>query len=149
MIEGVLVVPLRRIPDERGMVMHMLRGDDAHFERFGEIYFSVVNPGAIKGWHKHLETTLNYAVIKGMIKLALVDDREESPTRGAIDEYFVGDDNYVLVRIPPGIWNGVKGISTVPAIIANCATHPHSPEEIIRLNPFHESIPYNWRLKHR
>jgi len=41
-IEGVRVVPLRQIPDERGKVMHMLRADDPHFERFGEIYFSTV-----------------------------------------------------------------------------------------------------------
>ncbi len=40
MIEGVLVVPLRKIPDERGMVMHMLRTDAEHFQQFGEIYFS-------------------------------------------------------------------------------------------------------------
>ena len=47
MLHGVQMVPLRRIPDERGMVMHMLRNDDPHFTEFGEIYFSVVYPGVI------------------------------------------------------------------------------------------------------
>ena len=48
MIDGVEIFPLRRIQDERGMVMHMLRADDKHFTNFGEIYFSVVYPGVIK-----------------------------------------------------------------------------------------------------
>ena len=71
MIEGVKVIPLRQIPDERGKIMHMLRADDPHFEKFGEIYFSVVFPGVVKGWHLHKEMTLNYAVVSGNIKLAL------------------------------------------------------------------------------
>ena len=149
MIDGVLVHPLGRIPDERGKIMHMLRCDDPHFERFGEIYFSVVYPGVIKGWHLHKEMTLNYAVVSGMIKLVLYDDRPDSPTRGELQELFIGESNYVLVRIPPGVWNGFKGIGVAPAIVANCATLPHDPDEIVRMDPFDNHIPYDWRLKHR
>ena len=75
MIDGVTVKPLRRIPDERGYIMHMLRSDDPEFESFGEIYFSTIYPGVIKAWHLHKEMTLNYAVVSGMIKLVLHDDR--------------------------------------------------------------------------
>ena len=67
MIDGVHVQPLRQILDERGKVMHMLRITDAHFQQFGEIYFSTVNPGAIKAWHQHKEMTLNYSVPHGNI----------------------------------------------------------------------------------
>ncbi len=144
MIKGVSVHPLKQIPDERGKIMHMLRVDDPHFEKFGEIYFSVVYPGVVKGWHLHKQMTLNYAVIAGMIKLVLYDDREESPTRGELTELFVGESNYALVRIPPGVWNGFKGVGTEPAIVANCATLPHNPEEIVRMDPFDNNIPYDW-----
>lgn len=140
--------PLRQIPDERGKIMHMLRCDEPHFEKFGEIYFSIVYPGVIKGWHVHKRMTLNYAVIAGMIKLVLYDDRENSSTRGELMEFFVGESNYVLVKIPPGIWNGFKGIGVKPAIVANCATEPHDPEEIERMDPFTEKIPYDWDLKY-
>lgn len=148
MIKGVQINSLRQIPDERGKVMHMLRCDNPWFERFGEIYFSVVYPGAVKGWHLHKRMTLNYAVLSGMIKLVLYDDREGSPTRGEVQELFTGEDNYVLVTISPGIWNGFKGIGVKPAIVANCATEPHDLEEIIRMDPFTEKIPYDWGLKH-
>lgn len=148
MIDGVRVIPLRQIPDERGKVMHMLRRDDPHFERFGEIYFSVVYPGVIKGWHLHQRMTLNYAVISGMIKLVLYDGRPESPTHKAVQELFIGEAYYALVTVPPKIWNGFKGIGVMPAIVANCATEPHDPEEIVRMDPFSKDIPYNWTLKH-
>ncbi len=129
--------------------MHMLRADEPHFEKFGEIYFSVVYPGVVKGWHIHKEMTLNYAVISGMVKLVLYDPRDNSPTKGEIQELFIGEDNYVLVKIPHGIYNGFKGMGTKPAIVANCATLPHRPDEIERLDPSTTDIPYDWGLEHR
>ena len=148
MINGVVVKPLRRIADERGFIMHMLREDDPDFERFGEIYFSTAYPGSVKAWHLHKEMTLNYSVIIGMIKLVLYDDREGSSTRGELQEIFIGRENHQFVKIPPYVWNGFKGIGTEMAILANCATLPHDPDEIIRRSPFDPSIPYDWALKH-
>lgn len=148
MIEGVIVTPLRQIVDERGKVMHMLRRDAPHFIEFGEIYFSTVHQGAIKGWHIHKEMTLNYAVPVGKIKFVLYDDREGSSTRGKIQELYLGPDNYCLVTVPPMIWNGVKGVAPDFSLIANCPTMAHDPGEIDRLDPFDPSIPYDWSLKH-
>ena len=146
-IDGVAVRPLRRIPDERGRILQMLRRDDPHFERFGEIYFSVVVPGAVKGWHRHTRMTLNYAVVTGLIKLVLYDARTHAPTRGTCMELFLGESHYALVTVPPGIWNGFKGVSPTEAIVANCATEPHDPAEIQRLDPFGTDIPYDWSRK--
>ncbi len=148
MIDGVVITPLRQIPDERGKIMHMLRSDAPHFTEFGEIYFSSIYPGAIKAWHIHKKMTLNYAVPHGRIKFVLYDDREGSPTRGELQEVFMGPDNYCLVTVPPMVWNGFKGIGTEMAIVANCASIPHDPEEIDRMDPFSEAIPSDWEIKH-
>jgi dTDP-4-dehydrorhamnose 3,5-epimerase len=148
MIEGVQVIPLQRIPDERGTVCHMLKCTDPHFRQFGEIYFSTVYPGVIKGWHKHREMTLNYACIEGRIKLVLFDDRKDSPSKGEFMEIFLGPDNYSLVVIPPEVWNGFKGMSAPYAIVANCCTHPHDPSRTERMNPLSNAIPYQWDVKH-
>jgi dTDP-4-dehydrorhamnose 3,5-epimerase len=147
-IHDLKVTPLRRIPDERGAVFHMLREDDVAFERFGEIYFSLVYPGVIKGWHLHHRMTLNYAVPTGMVKLVCYDDREGSPTRGVVQELHVGELNYVLITIPPLIWNGFKGVGPGPAVVANCATIAHDPTEIERIDPLSGQIPYDWSLRH-
>lgn len=149
MIDGVKLTPLRQILDERGKIMHMLRSDDVHFEKFGEIYFSCVHPGAIKGWHIHKEMVLNYAVPHGNIKFVLYDDREGSATRGELQEIYLGPDNYCLVTVPPLIWNGFKGLGSEMAIVANCSSISHHADEIDRLDPFDTSIPYDWSLKHR
>ena len=148
-IEGVEVIPLKQIADERGKIMHMMRSDSPYFKKFGEIYFSMVNPGVVKGWHIHKKMELNYAVVSGMIKLVLYDDREGSKTKGELMEIFMGEDNYCLVKIPPRVWNGFKGVGTASAIVANCASIPHDPQEIDRMDPFENKIPYDWKLKHR
>ncbi len=150
MIDGVKVIPLKQIPDERGKIMHMLKATDPYFEKFGEIYFSLAWPGAVKAWHVHKTMTLNYAVVSGRIKLVLYDKRPKSPTKGELMELFIGDDNYCLVRVPPGVVNGFKpyGDDSKPAIVANCATETHDPKEIERIDPLSKEIPYNWNVKH-
>lgn len=143
-IEGVHIIPLRRIPDERGTIMHMLRRTDPHFQEFGEIYFATIYPGVVKAWHKHNLMTLNYACIVGQVKLVIYDERDGSPTKGQLMEIFLGPDNHNLVIIPPNLWNGHKGIGTEMAIIANCATHPHDPKQSARIDPHKSHIPYKW-----
>jgi dTDP-4-dehydrorhamnose 3,5-epimerase len=148
MITGVEVVPLRRIPDERGTIFHMLRRSDPHFRQFGEIYFSTVYRNVVKGWHRHREMTLNYSCVFGRIKLVLYDDRPGSSTHGELMQVVLGPDNHSLVIIPPDVWNGFKGMSEPFAIVANCCTHEHDPSRSIRLDPFANHIPYNWDVKH-
>jgi len=146
-IDGMKVVPLRRIPDERGTILHMLRVDDPHFVQFGEIYFASVYPGVVKGWHKHRDMTLNYACVFGRIKLVIYDDRADSSTHGVLSEIFLGPDNHSLVVIPPGLWTGFKGMSAPFALLANCCTHPHDPTRTTRLDPFDNDIPYEWDVR--
>ena len=149
MIDGVVVSPRKIIPDERGKVMHMLKATDPEFERFGEIYFSFVYPGVIKGWHLHREMIINYAVPVGMIKLVLFDDRAGPKTKGELQEIYLGEGNHCMVKVPVNVWNGFKGVGTVPAVVANCASIPHDPKEIERMDPFTKKIPYDWSLVHK
>ena len=149
MIDGVKVISLRQIPDERGKIMHMLKETDPHFIRFGEIYFSCAWPGIVKGWHVHQRMTINNAVIVGRAKLVLYDCRAGSPTNGEIMELFIGEDNYCLVQIPPGIANGYKAYGDTLVVMANCATEAHDPLEITYIDPLNNEIPYDWSLKLR
>lgn len=148
MIEGVQIIRLATILDERGMVRHMMRRTDPHFTAFGEIYFSVIFPGAIKAWHRHTKMELNYAVVSGNIKLVLWDGRKGSPSHKQTQEIFMGEDNYVLVKVPPGVVNGFVAIGNERAIVANCASLPHDPAEIERLDPFDREIGYTWDRKY-
>lgn len=130
LIKGVQVIPLRVIPDERGAVLHMIRVDSPHFDRFGEIYFSEVNPGVVKGWKRHHLMTQRFAVPVGRIKVVVFDDREDSPTMGSLQTFILGrPDDYKLIILPPMLWYGFQCVSPTPAIMANCADLPYDPTE--------------------
>jgi len=144
MIEGVLKEKLKVIEDSRGNVMHMLRCDSPYFKSFGEIYFSGINFGMIKAWRQHLNMTQFFAVPVGMVKLVIYDSREHSLTKAKFLEMELGPDNYYLVKIPPGLWYGFKGLYSGLSLIANCSDIPHDPDEIKRLEPSDKTIPYVW-----
>jgi dTDP-4-dehydrorhamnose 3,5-epimerase len=146
LIEGVALKGLRLIPDERGFLMEILRADDPLFERFGQIYLSVAYPGVVKGWHYHRKQTDMFCVVKGMMKVALYDPRPDSPTRGAVNEFFLGERNPALLRIPPLVVHGMKAIGTEPGYLLNCPTEPYAyaePDEF-RIDPHDNDIPYDW-----
>ncbi|NOZ87298.1 MAG: dTDP-4-dehydrorhamnose 3,5-epimerase [Deltaproteobacteria bacterium] len=148
-IDGVKIKKLRVIPDERGRLGEILRRDDSIFLGFGQVYFTTTYPGVVKAWHKHLKQYDNAVCIKGAIKLALYDDREGSPTRGKVQQIYMGEHNPVLVHIPPKVYHGWKCISTEEAYIVNIPTEPYdreNPDEY-RVDAHNNDIPYDWSRK--
>ena len=146
MIQGVKTKPLRVIPDERGRLMEILRMDDSLFQKFGQVYMTTTYHGVVKAWHYHKKQTDNVAVLRGMVKLALYDSREDSLTHGEVNELFVGEHNPVLVQIPKGVYHGWKCVSEYEAIIINIPTevyHYDEPDEY-RVDPHENDIPYIW-----
>ncbi|MFA6078181.1 MAG: dTDP-4-dehydrorhamnose 3,5-epimerase family protein [Candidatus Omnitrophota bacterium] len=145
MIEGVLIEELKTFSDDRGKVMRMIRADDPFFKRFGEVYFSTVNPGVIKGWKKHSKMTQHFAVPVGSVKVVLFDDRSSSASKGEVQEVIIGDGNYCLLRIPPQIWYSFKASGKSPAMIANCTDIVHDPKETVTTAIDDNKIPYKWK----
>jgi len=146
-INDVIIRPLKKIPDERGTIMHGVRSDNI-LNPFGEVYFKKLYFNVVNGWHVHESLILNYICIFGMIKLVLYDMRESSKTRGNIQEIFLGDDNFCMVHIPPGIANGSKGMGTPFSIMTNIASEPHNPDlKYKRIHPHSDEIPYDWARK--
>jgi dTDP-4-dehydrorhamnose 3,5-epimerase len=129
-IAGIHLEPLRVIGDERGAVLHMLRADSPLFRAFGEIYFSEINPGVLKGWKRHRRATQHLAVPRGRVRFALHDERPDSPTRGATARCEIGrPDAYALLVIPPQVWYAWRCLGAEPALLVNCSDLPHDPGE--------------------
>ena len=143
-IDGVLVLPLKIVGDERGNVMHVLRADAPHFQQFGEAYFSTIHAGVTKGWKLHKQSTSNMVVSVGRVRFVLHDVREGSPTRWQFQEIVldVGDD-YCLLVIPPGVAYAWRNAEQVSAMVLNCASVPWSVEECLAI-PM-EAYPYTWK----
>jgi dTDP-4-dehydrorhamnose 3,5-epimerase len=149
MIEGVSVRKLRLIPDERGFLMEMFRSDWDEFEKFGQTYITAVNPGAVKAWHYHKLQTDHFICVAGMAKVVLYDAREGSPTHGEVNEFFMGTLNPILLKIPPFVYHGFKGISQEMTLIVNVPTELYNyatPDEY-RLPAHTDDIPYDWARK--
>ena len=148
LIDGVTTKPLKRIPDERGWLMEILRSDDACFKKFGQVYVSATYPGAVKAWHYHKHQIDNFACITGMVKLVLVDTRPGSATEGTANEFFIGSLNPTLVQVPNLVYHGWKCVSTEASTVVNVPTeeyHYDDPDEY-RLEP-HGTLPYDWSRK--
>ncbi len=149
MINGVRTKSLRVIPDERGRVMEILRADDELFLKFGQVYITTTYPQVVKAWHYHKVQTDHICAIQGMIKLVLYDSREDSPTKGEINEFFIGDHHPLLVQVPNRIYHGWKCISEGEAVILNIPTEVYvynAPDEY-RLLPHGKDVPYDWTRK--
>lgn len=150
LIKDVVVKKLAVHCDERGRLMEMVRADDSELKNieFGQVYMTTAYPGVVKAWHCHRKQTDHFACVKGMIKLALYDGREQSPTHGLMNEFFMGEHNPVLVEIPTGVYHGFKCISGDEAIVINYTTECYNraaPDEL-RIAP-HGEIPYDWSRK--
>jgi dTDP-4-dehydrorhamnose 3,5-epimerase len=149
LIHDVKMKPLRVVPDERGRLMEILRRDDEFFTGFGQVYLSTVFPGVVKAWHYHNNQEDRFTCVRGMVKAALYDDREGSPSRGMVNEFYVGEHNPCLIVIPPGIYHGWKCVSECEAYVINVPSKPYNrdnPDEF-RTDAHDPRIPYDWTRK--
>lgn len=151
MIRDVALKQLKNNADERGSLMEILRCDDEVFERFAQVYVSLNYPNVVRAWHWHERQDDLFAVVKGMTKVVLYDARENSPTRGELNEFFLGERNNIVLRIPRGVIHGYKTIGVEPSLLLNFPTQLYNPTEPdeYRLPYDTEEIPYDWGLKHR
>ncbi len=148
-IDGVVVKPLRVIPDDRGRLMEILRNDDPLFAGFGQAYMTSTYPGVVKAWHMHKAQTDHMTAVSGMFRLALFDARDESPTRGTLQEIYMGEHNPVLVVIPPGVYHGWMCISEREGMVVNLPDRLYNytdPDEF-RLPHDTPHIPYSWQRR--
>ncbi len=149
MIDGVVVKKLKMLPDERGRLMEILRCDEEIFTKFGQVYMTTTYSGVVKAWHYHKKQDDFITCVKGMLKLVLFDDRDGSPTRGEVNQFFVGDHNHVLVKVPRMVFHGWMCISPDEAIVINAPTEPYDPAhpDEFRIDPHVNNIPYRWTRK--
>ena len=149
MIKDVVVKQLKFIPDERGRLMEILKCNEDVFTKFGQVYLTTTYPGVVKAWHFHKKQDDFIVCVKGMLKLVLYDAREDSPTKGEVNQFFIGDYNPALVKVPKMIYHGWKCVSTEEALVINVPTEPYNPEEPdeYRTGPHNNDIPYDWERK--
>ena len=149
MIQGVEVKRLTRHADERGYLMEILRSDDPSFTKFGQCYVSMNYPNVIRAWHWHQKQDDYFVVVKGMIRVGLYDMREGSSTRAEVNEFYLGENNDIVLKIPAGVAHGYKTVGVEPSLLVNFPTEVYDREEPDehRLPWNTGQIPFNWEIE--
>ena len=117
-IEGVEIHQLRSFNDDGGSMTEQARLTDGKHEWLPgfvarQMNYSVMEPLAIKAFHLHKrQTDVWFVPPTDKILLVLGDVREDSPSKGTVRRYVLGDGNSFLVRIPPGVAHGCKNLRT-------------------------------------
>ena len=137
-LADILVTPLMRIPTIGGDVIHALKNSDNGFNGFGEVYFSWVERGAIKAWKCHQHMTLNLVVPLGEISFVFHKKDQENCFRTEN----IGEEKYVRLTVPPGIWFGFQGRGSGQSLLMNLADMAHDPDEVLRKKT--SEFVYNW-----
>lgn len=146
MIDGVKVKDLKRIDDDRGWLMEILRSDDTEFIKFGQVYITTAKPGIVKGWHYHSKQIDNFVCVKGRALIALYDARKDSETYGQVNKFEISTDNAKLIQIPNYVYHGFKALGEKEATIMNCPTELYNykePDEL-RADAYDNDIPFDW-----
>ncbi len=151
MIAGVVVKPLKLLPDERGFLMELLRSDEPVFEAFGQVYITGCRSGVAKAWHYHRQQTDHFTCVEGTALVVLYDGRDSSPTRGEVQELILDAPpcqraDPILVKIPPLVVHGFTAVDCDEARIINVPTLPYryaDPDEF-RYPWNSPEIPYTW-----
>ena len=142
-INGVSVVPLTYVDDQRGDLFHITK-DPQFIANIKEIYCSTIHSGEIKAWKKHLKMTQQLVVPVGIVKFVLYDCREGSDSFELIDEIILGKESYGRLVIPPDVWYGFQSYTTTTSLIINTPDISHDPDEVKRLSLDQDQIPYKW-----
>jgi dTDP-4-dehydrorhamnose 3,5-epimerase len=146
-IDGVRIVRLKKVVNDRGHLLEVQRADDDHFLGFGQTYVTCTLPGIVKAWYRHHRQTDQIALVRGTATVALFDARVDSPTAGRTLECVLSDESPALVQIPPGVWHGFQASGSDPLYLLHLnsiAQNVGDPDED-RLPPNSPEIPYLWR----
>jgi dTDP-4-dehydrorhamnose 3,5-epimerase len=147
LIEGVVIHPTVVHVDDRGSLCEVHNPLwDLHPEPLSHVVRIVIRPGKVKGWSKHLKNVDRTMVMCGEAKVVLYDDRPESPTKGLINELFLGAHNPAMLVIPKAVYHAVQNVGTSEAVLINFPTAPYDYEQPdkYRLPPNNEVIPYRF-----
>ena len=140
LIDGVRVIEIANVVKDNGHLTEIFRaswvGETA--SRVEQVFQAVLNRGAISAWHAHEKTNDRLFVSFGTARIVLYDDREESPTRGMINEFRFGTIRPALIIVPTRVWHGLQNIDDGVTIVLKLVDRAYEYED-----PDHWRVPFD------
>ena len=150
-IRGVKFKKLTRNPDDRGFFSEVARDDEGLLSKAGQFSVAKTYPGVIKAFHYHEKQDDLWFFPVGNARVVLVDLREDSPTRGVIEQYFMGEDNPSTLLIPIGVAHGYQVLGNEPVVITYLTTESYDsvkPDEK-RRDWNDPEIDFDWSIQNK
>jgi dTDP-4-dehydrorhamnose 3,5-epimerase len=137
LIDGVSVHEILNVPKSSGYLTEIFRTEWLGNRTIDQVFQVVLEPDAISAWHAHATTTDRIFVSYGLVRVVLYDSREDSPTRGVVNDFRFGTVRPALVVVPPRVWHGLHNISSGVGIVLNLVDQAYAYED-----------PDHWRVPH-
>ena len=97
--------------------------EDGTVQMAGDINITWAYPGRVVAWHRHRLQTDHWFVIKGFLKVGLLDDD------GNVRWVYLGENDRRVLSIPPGVWHGYMVLGDEEAILMYYITSKYNPEQ--------------------
>lgn len=138
MLEGVKIKLIKRISDDRGFFSEIIKFGEDTFCEVKQTSYTETYPGVIKAFHWHKKQYDVWFPVKGNMQIVLYDLRKKSSTYQKTQVIYAGENNPVLILIPPGVAHGYRVLGNVPASLFYHTSEPYNPK-----NPDEERISWN------
>jgi dTDP-4-dehydrorhamnose 3,5-epimerase len=111
-----------------------------------QIVHVVMQPGIVSAWHFHAKQHDILFATRGVLRVAVFDDREGSPTRGKVNVVMLGPMHPRAVLVPPKCWHGVQNPGSEIASFINITdkSFEHGDPDDWRVPPDHPNIPFRF-----
>src|SRR5215207_2904779 len=111
-IDGVIWKPLTFYRDARGWLCELFRHDELPPEFHPVMaYMSMTEPGVARGPHEHIDQADYFCFIgPSNFKVYLWDTRASSATKGIKQVLVVGQDQPMMMIVPPGVVHAYKNV---------------------------------------
>ena len=151
MIKGVKTKQIKRHFDDRGFFSEIIKFGEETFIKAKQTSYTRANPGVIKAFHWHKKQMDVWFFVSGTAQVVLHDLRKDSSTYKETNVFYMGEDNPILLSIPPGIAHGYRVLGNKPADLfyhTDQAYNPKKPDE--ERIPFDDpEIGFDWEIKNR
>lgn len=114
----VKIKPCKKIITKRldgipnGWVLELQSDRDGFTEKLdGSFYLTVINPGAVKGYHIHAVAVYHVTCIKGKVRSTVYKNRREK------QEVEMGDNNFKTIKYPPGCAHLIENMLEKPSYV--------------------------------
>lgn len=85
-------------------------------------YLTVTKPGAFKGYHLHQRRTSNFVLLKGKLKVIVVDGKRR-------EEILLDGNNSQRLAVPTNVYTALDNVGNEDAWLINIPVPPYDPSD--------------------